>query len=61
MSGFEQPEYTVSEEDGSIMLCANLVSPVVQRNAMVTFQTTALPNSAIRKQILKSIPEFYTH
>ena len=49
VSGFEQPEYTVDEEDGSITLCASLASPVVQRSAMVMFQTIAIPNSAIRK------------
>ena len=60
VSGFEQSVYTVSEEDGSVTLCANLASPVVQRNAMVTFQTTAMPNSAIRKQIhTLSIPQSY--
>jgi N-acetylglutamate synthase-like GNAT family acetyltransferase len=52
VSGFEESVYTVSEEDSSITLCANLASPVVQRNAMVTFQTIAVPNSAIRKQII---------
>lgn len=51
MSGFEQSEYTVSEEDGSVTLCANLESSVVQRDAMVTFQTVTVPNSAICKQI----------
>ena len=52
VSGFEQSEYTVSEEDGSVTVCANLVSPVIERDAIVTFQTVAIPNSAIRKQIL---------
>ena len=52
VSGFEQSEYTVSEEDGSVTVCANLVSPVIERDAIVTFQTVAIPSSAIRKQIL---------
>ena len=47
VSGFEQPVYSVSEEDGSITLCANLASPEVQRSATVTFQTNPIPNSAI--------------
>ena len=51
VSGFEQSEYTVSEEDGSVTVCANLVSPVIERDAIVTFQTIAVPNSAICKQI----------
>ena len=50
VSGFEQSVYSVSEEDSSVTICANLASPVVQRSAMVTFQTAALPNSAIGKQ-----------
>ena len=51
VSGFEQTEYTVSEEDGSVTVCANLASPVIERDAIVTFQTIVVPNSAIRKQI----------
>ena len=53
VSGFEQSEYTVSEEDGSVTVCTNLVSPVIERDAIVTFRTVAIPmaNSAIRKQI----------
>lgn len=49
VSGFEQSTYLVSEEDGSVMFCANLASQVVERFTTVTFQTTAIPNSAIRK------------
>ena len=52
VSGFEQSLYVVSEEAGSVMLCASLASQVVQRSATVTFQTTAIPNSAIRTQTL---------
>ncbi len=58
VSGFEESVYTASEEDGSITLCANLESPIVQRNAMVTFQTVAVPNSAICKQILNQFHNF---
>lgn len=56
VSGFEQSLYVVSEEAGSIMLCASLASQVVQRSATVTFQTTAIPNSAICKQTLNQLP-----
>lgn len=66
VSGFEEPVYTVSEEDGSIMLCADLASPVVERNGMVTFQTIAVSNSAIRKLICSKLHNsmhihFYVH
>ena len=49
--GFEQPAYIVLEEDGLVTLCTNLASPAIETSAEVTFQTSALPESAVRKFI----------
>lgn len=46
VSGFESSTYTVSEEEGSISLCANLASPAIQRSSIVSFQTSSISQSA---------------
>ena len=45
LMGFEQAEYTVSEGGGSITLCVDLASPIIQRSSVVTFQTSSLSAS----------------
>ena len=49
LMGFEQAVYTVGENDGSIMLCVNLASPVIQRSTIVSFQTSSISESAVGK------------